>query len=498
MIPRSARMEADIPEASGAAVEGSPSMVTLHYLRREAARRWRTAVVGAVLGLLASAGFLFMAPMPDQGTVTLLLSHESGTDPAVAMATDISLLRTRVVAATVVDELDLPMSPDDFQRSVQVVPETPNVLVLTISAGDTEQARVWAGVLADEYLQFRRDQMMSRARATVAGYKDRISTLEDRVAVLTAEYDRLTSAGPVSSAEASAVLTERSQRNAEILRLQQLVEDTMLNVSALVSSSHVLDPAWAVPSSTTRRTVLVLASGLIVGTCVALGVVVFMSLTTDRLRRREDVAIALGVPVRASMRRRGPPDPAAQALERLILDQGRGPAQLALVATDEGPQVAAVVRATLARLDAAGCAVFVADLTPNAGLAGLQHDWPGVFRPDGFPQLARGPLGPARGGVRSIPPRGPLRDAFDDARAVLVVTQVDPVLGADELATWATRVVYLVSAGSCSAEKLRSTADLVASAGLKSEFVILLGADASDESTGYPDGSSHGAERRGA
>jgi hypothetical protein len=48
-------------------------------------------------------------------------------------------------------------------------------------------------------------------------------------------------------------------------------------------------------------------------------------------------------------------------------------------------------------------------------------------------------------------------------------------------------VVFLVTAGASSAEKLRTTADLVRSANLTADFAILLGAHRNDESSGVPD-----------
>jgi capsular polysaccharide biosynthesis protein len=497
MTQGSWRIEEPAPEDDGA-VERAPTLVTLHYLRREVRRRWRTCVAASVLGLLAGGAFAYLVPPPSEATVTLLLSHDPNSDPALAMATDVSLLRTRAVAASVVEELDLSMTPEDFQRSLRVVPETSSVLVLTLAGADAPDARRRAQVLADIYLTFRRDQMMSQADATVAGYAQRVASLQDQVEVLTEQYDRLATAGPASSQEASAVLTERSQHNAEILRLQQLQEDTLLKASSVVSASHVLDPPGLVPQSGLRRTVLVSASGFVAGTAAGVGIVVFLALTSDRLRRREDVSLALGVPVRASVPKGGGTDVVSHALESALLRGKRRPVRLAVVATDEGAALADIARALRARMESDGHALFFVDLTTQGSLEPLRRDGAEVLRPDGVPQLARGPLGAERQGARDLPDAGPVRQAHDAADAVVVFTQVDPALGADELATWATRVVYLVNAGGSSAERLRSIADLVQSARLTADFAVLLGADPTDESSGVPDGLGYtSGERRG-
>jgi capsular polysaccharide biosynthesis protein len=487
MSQRSWWIDEPAPEEEGAD-DVTPTLVTLHYLRKELRRRWRTVVAGTLLGLLVGGGFGFLVPAPSKGTVTLLLSHEAGADPSIAMATDVSLVRTRAVAAAVVDELDLALTPEDFQQTLQVVPATPGVLILTVVGSDAQDARSRAKVLAEAYLKFRDDQLMGQADATVAGYESRVSTLQQEVKVLTEQYDSLTAGGPANGPEASAVLTQRSQRNAEILRLQQLEEETSLRASAVVAASHVLDAASVVPRSELMRTVLVSFSGLVAGAALAVGLVVFLALTTDRLRRREDVALALGVPVRASARKRDRSDVVVHALSSVLLRTHRTPVRLAVVATDDGARLRDVARAINKRMAERGRAVFMVDLTTSGSLGRLRQDMgASLFRPEGVPQLSRGPLGGTREGECDLPEDGPTRQAYDAADAVVVFTEVDPALGADELATWATRVVFLVTAGASSAEKLRTTADLVRSANLTADFAILLGAHRNDESSGVPD-----------
>jgi capsular polysaccharide biosynthesis protein len=498
MTQGSWRIEEPAPEDE-VTVDHAPTLVTLHYLRREVRRRWRTCVAASLLGLLAGAGFSYLVPAPSEATVTLLLAHDTATDPALAMATDVSLLRTRAVAGSVVEAVDLSMTPEDFQRSVRVVPETSDVLVLTLPGTGADDARRRAQVLADTYLTFRRDQLMSQADATVARYEQRVASLQEQVEVLTEQYDRLAAAGPESSQEASAVLTERSQHNAEILRLQQLEEDTLLKASSVVAASHVLDPPGLVPRSGKRRTVLVSASGFVAGTAAGVGLVVFLALTSDRLRRREDVSLALGVPVRVSVPRGGGTQAVSHALASALLQGKRHPVRLAIVATDEGAAALAdIARALSERMESQGHALFLVDLTTDGSLASLRRDDAEILRPEGVPQLARGPLGNDRQGLRDLPETGPVRQAHDAADSVVVFTQVDPALGADELATWVTRVVYLVNAGGSSAERLRSIADLVQSAKLSADFAVLLDADPHDESTGFPNGLGQASdERRG-
>lgn len=514
MTQRSWNVEDDLPEEDSDARQYALTIVTLHYVRGAVRRRWAICAAAAFLGAILGVAFAFLVPAQSQGTVTLLLTHDVGSDPATGMATDISLLRTRAVADATVKHLGIEMTPEAFHRSVQVVPSTSNVLVLTVAGMDDADATNRSRVLAEEYLAFRREQLMSQAEAMVDGYQSQVDTMQDQVDALTKRYNTLTATGPVASAEAGAVLTERSQRSSEVVRLQQMIEDTTLKTSAVVSASHVLDPASAVPRAGLVRTALAAGSGFVGGGSLALGVVVFLAITSDRLRRREEIGLALGVPVRASVaslaprrflrRRTGAPQPPGLQVLLHVLDgvvvRADGPSRkIGLVATDDGSD-AHILTANLAvRMARRGLAVFVADLSAAGSVSALvqaeARDTAGedmgtppyVFRPEGPPQLALGWLRLPVGTTGDLRAAGAHRQAFDAADVVVALAEVEPELEADFMATWVDSVVYVVRAGRSSAERLRTVAQLVGSAGLRAECALLVGSDGSDESLGIPE-----------
>ena len=57
-------------------------------------------------------------------------------DGPSAMATDVSLLNTRAVAAKTVKKLHLPFTPEAFQPTVSAEALTSEILTLTVSAPD--------------------------------------------------------------------------------------------------------------------------------------------------------------------------------------------------------------------------------------------------------------------------------------------------------------------------------------------------------------------------
>lgn len=495
-----------------------PALVTLHFLRAALRRAWPVWMGLAFVGMLLGIAWTQVVPAKSVGTVTLLLAHDPGTEPTQAMATDVSLLRTRAVAGVVIKRLNLDVTPEDFQKWVTATPATTTVLVLSIPAPDDREAVARAKALSESYLAFRTAQIRSQSDALVRGYRQRVEALQQRVADLTAQYNQLSARGPEAQSEATDVLTQRTQLNAQINTLQGTMQDAALKSGSIVTASHVLDPPSAMPASPKKRLVLCAASGLIGGAAVGTGLVMFMALTSSRLRRRDEVALALASPVRVSVtglrpRRARLPLPLpgsssardvqilVRALESAISPRGGRPVRMALGAVDHPHAARSVLAALVGQLTLREMRVFVVDLSEQGGLArsvrrelrahghdgGSEVATPVVYRPEGLPCLARGPIDTPTGVAADLPTGDPRRAAWDAADVVLVLDDLDPAIGVDHLRSWTDRVVLLVTAGRSTAERLRTTAELIRSAGLQLPFAMLVGADRGDESLGLPE-----------
>jgi len=516
MIDTSWRIEDPDPDEVSV---GGPStgFVSLHFLRSALRRRWPVWVAAALVGMTLGIAWTAAVPSKSQGTVTLLLAHDPGVDPATAMSTDVSLLRTRTVAQTVIDKLDLPMTTEGFQASTAVTPVTTSVLVIDVAAPDDTSAVARATALSDAYLEFRGTQMESQSKALVNGYESQVAAMKKQAADYTHQYNVATAEGTAGQSQASDALTQRAQVYGQISQIQQQIEDARLQAESIVEASHVLDPPSVVPQSAKKRVVLNTMAGLIGGLALGMGLVLFQALTSGRLRRRDEVAVAVAAPVRFSggpltgrgtrlrrLTRRSSPQ---RSLEVLVHGLGTAvptpskarPARLAVVAVDD-TEAAALVTATLgAQLAAEGKAVFLVDLTDSGRLGAAlkkalaRQPGPGprvepdVLRPDSQPFLARGPLGAAPGATTELSKGNPMRPAWNRAEVVLVLAEVSPGVGVDHLTSWVDRVVLLVAAGRSSAERLRTTGELVRSAGLELDFAMMVGADRTDESSGLHD-----------
>lgn len=536
-----------------------PLLGTWHYLRNSLRRAWRTWSFLAVLGAAVGLAVVVLVPPATQGTVMVLMAHPANLDAQSAMATDLSLLNTREVSSRTVKALSLDVSPEAFQSTITAEPVTPEVLTISVSAPDGRSAVIRADALTDQYLTFRAEQLRSLTRGLIDGYKSRIDTLRAQVTSLTTAYNEELLKGADGQSQASDILTRRTQLNAQIVELQAALEDASLSADAAIASTHVIDPATVERRSLKRLLVLNVASGLIAGTALGVGLVLFRALTSTRVRRRQDVALALGAPVRYSVASRGPterrfaplrwisgpwhardlatlvhglasalPDrsdttlaalPAAPVRASWVDDRQQ---VVAMVAIGNAGVAAEVMAALALQLNALGRAVLLVDLSPSGALvahlssrrfarrasrmasreasaAARALGSPTVFRPTGAVGLARGPLRAARGDSAALRGDEFPDDAWAAADVVLVLADVDPGIDAESLASWVGRAVPLVTAGQSSPELLQTTAELVRAAGLELPFAMMVGSDDTDESLGlkgsHDSGSMAGSQR---
>lgn len=406
-----------------------PTMVaSITYLWAAMRRRWRTWVLLGVVGAALAAGQTLVVPPQMTATTTLYLSHPAGTDPASAMQTDLSILRTRTVAEQAAKALgseaaDAGLTAARLRSDTTAAQVTSTVLSLTVSAGTRKLALDATRTLATTYLAFRASQLNAQSNAQVSGYREQITAAQKQIGVLTQQYDTLSNGNANQQTEAADVLSRRSQLSAQVISLQQQIDSTSLTADSVTQASHVLDPAAIDGSSAIRRGVLAGLTGLFGGLALGTAIVLFGALTSTRLRRREEVALAIGAPVQY----------AAKRIRPGLL---------------HGATAASRGREVLLR-----------------GIESADTD--------------RRPL------VLVTPGRAGLRNAVQLAElAGLDAHPLDFDAGADELAERCDRAVLVVTAGRSSAEQLRTTAELLRAAGIELVFALLIGTDRTDESSG--------------
>jgi capsular polysaccharide biosynthesis protein len=506
-----------------AAIEDRPAdfatgLVSLAFLKAAIRRGRRLWCTTAAIGFLIACGLYASAPATYQATTSVLLTYGPYEDGSTAATDEAAIGQSRTVAGIAVSDLRLPESAAGVLANYTVVDVSPRVLTITYTAPSSSEAVTMANAVAKAFLQFRVHQLQSAQQLVVAATTEDIRRTRQRISTITAQtrYWRAQPPSPAQRARLSSLQTELGDAQSALTSLQQSLDSAQDSTATALAErgSQVLDPAAPVHHSRFKPLISRALIGLIGGFALGLAIVVVRALLSDRLRRREDVAHALGAPVKLSVGavhlsrwrpgRRGLEAARGAEIRQIVAHLAsnvrpdrRGVAALGIVPVDE-LEVAAVSVASLALSCAQqGQQVLVADLCPGAPaarlLGGAKPGVRGVRLRDTYLVLAvpdRDEVLPAGPLELTAPPgqqpsfTGAVAEACASADLLLTLIALDPSLGSENLATWATDVVALVTAGKSSATRLHGVGEMIRLAGVPLASVVLVGADKTDESLG--------------
>jgi capsular polysaccharide biosynthesis protein len=503
-------------------------LVNLGFIRA-ALRRSRPLWVGlGVLGLLFGVAFWGTHQPSSKASTTLLLTVGPEGQPGTAILNDQAMAQSRGVASIAIRKLRLRQSIDSLLATYQTTVVTDRVLRITVSAPSDGQAVSRANAVASAFLTFRADELHTQQKLQLAALDAVITQGEQRVESIDAHI-RQVAAQPRSDSQQVQLKNLREVRdranseltvlNSQVMNAKATAEET---TAAMVGQSKVLDAASPLPRSRFRPLILFSGAGLIIGLVLGTGGTVVRALVSDRLRRRDDVALALGAPVRLSvaaepMRRRRPARRGLAAAQRRdiqrivaflrgVLPSGAPRGALAVVPVD-GVRVAALSVVSLAvSLAHQNARVVVADLctgAPAAKLVGLSDPGVRTTSVDGTEievvipdphEIA--PVGPF---TRATPPdqatpAGQVATACASADVLLTLTTLDPSVTSDHLRSWAADAVVVVTAGRSSWTKINAVGEMIRLAGTRLLCAVLVRADKWDESLGVTAASSDGRD----
>jgi capsular polysaccharide biosynthesis protein len=501
------------------AAEATDGLTSLKFLTAALRRRARFLCVLAAVGLVLGCGSYFKSPPKYQASTSLWLAPGPYENINTAASNDVAMSQTRTVAALAVQQLGLREDPGRFLGTYKMTPITERLVIITASGSSSSQAVAYAKAAAVAFLKFRAEEMQTQQAQVLASFNQQVEQAQQRLNSIKSQISQL-SAQQTTPEQQSRLKTLRAQEEQATNTLSDARDGAANNhiangaaTTAAVNGSSVLDPATPGPHSRLKPLILDAAVGLFIGLVLGMAIVLIQALVSDRLRRRDDVAHALGVPVRLSVGtvhakrwlpiRRGSATREAEIqrvaahLRHVVPGSSRGPVSLAVVPVDDRQVPASSLVALALSCAREGKQVVVADLcggAPAAKLLGATD--PGVHTVSA--QDARLTVAvPERDDLAPVGPlhRGPVpayHSDFTDAVAgacasanlLLTLATVDPSLGAEHLATWATEAVAVVTAGRSSWEKIHSVAELIRLSNTRLVSAVLVGADKTDESAG--------------
>lgn len=474
-------------------------LVTIRYLWDAVRRHVRLWVTIALAGLLVGALTHVVLPPPNVAATKLLLTHAPGDDPLQAVATDVQLAHTRTVADRVIDRVGLDEPVVELLERYEVTQVTDRVVEITVEAPSNAEAKLVADVIAATFLEFRLQQVRVQRRPIKAD----LSTAQ-------AGLDRLREqlAEPVREGDPAA-LARIGRAEEKVAGLRQRLGEQQAAVTA-VGTSKVLDPAAVVPPSRLKDLALDVATGLAGGLVLGLGLVVLRALVSDRVWRRRAIAESLGarvvltpsllgrrtwwrlLPRRLTSHRRADLEQERQRATRYVrgllsVAQGGTPT-VTFVAVSDERAAASLVADVVAQLAGTEGKVLAADLSGRRWLArelASEADTDvDVYAPGATDRQPAGFALPDDEDTTAD--LDGLGDSWDRADLVVAFTDVSFQRGLDHLRSWSAQAVAVVSAGACTATRLRTTGELLELAGVHLVSAIVLGGDRTDETAGVP------------
>jgi capsular polysaccharide biosynthesis protein len=500
-------------------------LASLGFIFAAIRRRARLWCGLAVVGLLVGCGFYVISPPAHSATVSVLIVDNSAQPAPIAIQTDTALAQSTPVAAAAVRQLGLKETPGTFLGSYTVTVVTYQVLQISAKGTSAADAVRRASAIATQFLNFHAQYALNQQQQTQTEANQQVKQAQDKVNSLTDQINALSPGAaseapdtPGLSAKLRNLLSAKDAATTSLGTVQAYASSTVSSIKTttqqVIKGSEVLVSAKAAKRSLLTGPGLYALSGLIGGLALGLAIVIVGAITSERLRRRDDIAYVAGAPVRLSvgpLTRRGWLSASSRKAARRSLDMerviehlrnavpkgSRAPAGLAVVAVDDVKSAAEAVVALAASLAKQHQRLVVADLSSGAHAARLAGaDGPGVHAatldgasvtiavPEAHDIAPAGPLrGPAFSnlGTRSAQE---MAAACADSDVILSLVTLDPAFGGDYLAAWATEAVLMVTAGESTAVRIHAAGEMVRLAGMRKSSVIVVNADKQDESLG--------------
>ena len=297
----------DPDPGGGPAVDAAVGLASLSFITAAIRRRTRFWCLAGVLGLLLGAGLYVAHPPKVVATTDMLLELGPNEDLNTAIQTDAALATSRPVAGAALQKLGLNESTDAFLHSYTATGVTNRLLQIAVSASSPDEAVRRANALAQAFLTYRSKQLLAYQDLTISPLEQEVSTAKARVAALQSRVDSLTGLTAPTSEQSQQLTDLTAQLNNARATLSVLVQSARSTQQTVTSAtntavhgSHIINPGSAVVKSRIKTAIIYAFTGMLGFLFIGIGIVAVSALMSDKLRRRDDVAQALGVPVQLS------------------------------------------------------------------------------------------------------------------------------------------------------------------------------------------------------
>jgi capsular polysaccharide biosynthesis protein len=278
----------------------------------KALRRHRLLVaVLAVLGFLAGVGYALIPPMPEARSLVLLppsaITGNAGPSPYTQ--TQQIIVTSTPVLTSAGAAVSPPIDATRLREDVTVTAPSQDVLQITVQAATLCDAERLANAVGSSYVAYvagtanSSEQLLAQLQDQDAQLTTQVLGLQKQInaARLRLAVEKPTSpAGQKDSALFNTLSSEQQQLSNELDNVNTQIANIEVSMAQATSATRVLQRAQPVPTSEERVPLIVLL-GALAGFAAGCVAAVALARGDRRLRSRDAIAAAIGVPVFASM-----------------------------------------------------------------------------------------------------------------------------------------------------------------------------------------------------
>ena len=486
-------------------------LVSLGYIGAALKRNKKVWILTTVLGIVAAVGLYGTYHAKYTDTATVMLALDPNLDPASAIQTDAILAVDSTMAQQAMQKLGVRKTVPEFLKTYTVTVSTTSNDLLTFTATDPTATAAYneANTLAATFLQYRAQTELAKESVNTSSQDQQVTQTQQTIDSLKSQIKNLKQDGAkTGDSKLARLQNELTGAQNLLASLQQTVasnEATLRSTTAgLIAGSRVLDTGIPAAGTSKKKFALEYGGGAIFGGLViGLLIVAIGAIISDRLRRRDDVAAALGAPVRVSVasggKRSGKTNREADLkrvadhLRNTVPSGTDGAGSLVVVAVDDSKFVSEAIREVAVSAARDGKRVVLADLSGGALSHLFKAKEPGIRGVDAggvrvvlvIPERDElAPVGPLHAPTLGTPMNG-VPNVHAAADVFITLATLDPATGAAHLKTWGDDAVAVVTAGESSVTKVQAAGEMIRFAGARLDSAVLLGADENDESLGY-------------
>jgi capsular polysaccharide biosynthesis protein len=278
---------------------------------------WRHRVLASifvVVALVGSVAFVFLRPPLYSSAALVLLPGSSGTNGQSVgddMSTDSQIATSAAVLSPVGARIDPSLSLVTLRQRIHASGTATNVLQITALANTPAEAEDFANSVATHLVKFvTTNGAATNASGLVAlqaeaaqltkqvnDVNGEITALNGRIAAVGAS----SSAGQADTTLLGSLTAQQSQSTLQVDSINSEIAVAQLGTSAANAGTEVIQKATTATQASLLGSILTVVLGGLIGLAVGSMLIVFLFRGDRRLRRRDQIAEAVGIPVVLSL-----------------------------------------------------------------------------------------------------------------------------------------------------------------------------------------------------